>query len=245
MSHNLDSSISELSRLITEASEVSDFIARVKHFSAKLLNKTYKSNALIGSAIIAEDLVINPNELDCVTYVETVLALANSSQLNEFLTHIRNIRYSESQVDWLQRNHYMSNWIRNNSAKQYLDLIEPSPANAISVNKLLNCVPDLPACSISEVMHICKTEQLDNLLHIYQDGDLIFFGSSKIDLDIFHMGFLFNTQTQSPTLRHASRTTGFVVDEALTEFLIRAGGCSGVWIARPKKKISSSEQSQK
>ncbi len=243
MSHNFDSSSSELSRLLSEAQGVSSFVERIKYFSSQLLNKTYKSNSLIGSAHIAEDLVINPNELDCVTYVEMVLALANATQLNEFLTHIKNIRYSESQVDWYQRNHYMTNWIRNNAAKQYLDLIEPTAATAMPVKKLLNCVPDLPACPISEVMHICKTEQLDNLLHIYQDGDLIFFGSSKVDLDIFHMGFLFNTLTLSPTLRHASRSTGFVVDEALVDFLIRAGGCSGVWIARPKKKLLLSEQS--
>ena len=64
-----------------------------------------------------------------------------------------------------------------------------------------------------------------------QTGDLIFFVSTRKNLDVFHAGILVRTD-QRLLMRHASRSEGFVVEEELNEFL-KANRMAGVIVMRP------------
>lgn len=53
---------------------------------------------------------------DCLTFVETTLALAYSDEPADFLGKLKRLRYKNGKVDYLRRNHFMSlDWNRNNS----------------------------------------------------------------------------------------------------------------------------------
>lgn len=73
-----------------------------------------------------ETLVINLRQLDCVTYIETVIALSNTvnsgdlSFLN-FVSNLRKIRYRNGEVKgYASRLHYTSDWIYENQQKGVL-----------------------------------------------------------------------------------------------------------------------------
>ncbi|HBK93501.1 MAG TPA: DUF1460 domain-containing protein, partial [Porphyromonadaceae bacterium] len=73
-----------------------------------------------------ERLVINLREFDCVTFVETVIALANTVvsddlSFDNFASQLKRIRYRNGVVDgYDSRLHYTSDWIYDNVKKKIL-----------------------------------------------------------------------------------------------------------------------------
>ncbi len=58
---------------------------------------------------------------DCGTYVETVLALAESNNLKQFKQNILKIRYKDAKISYLNRNHFISvDWNPNNMLNGYI-----------------------------------------------------------------------------------------------------------------------------
>jgi len=81
---------------------------RIDILSTLFLGYPYKSNPLIGSAAKPEVFTASLEGFDCVTYIETVLALARASTLDEFIDGLRRIRYEQGCVQCERRNHYMT-----------------------------------------------------------------------------------------------------------------------------------------
>lgn len=73
-----------------------------------------------------ESVVINLRELDCTTFVETVLALVNTSwsedrNFNAYKIHLEKIRYRNGILDgYTSRLHYFTDWILDNSNKEFV-----------------------------------------------------------------------------------------------------------------------------
>src|ERR1700737_4925951 len=88
--------------------------SRIDALSRHFLGHSYKPDPLIGSADTAEVFTASLDGFDCVTYIETVLALARAANVDDFSEWLRKIRYEQGCIQWKQRNHYMSLWIRNN-----------------------------------------------------------------------------------------------------------------------------------
>ena len=70
-----------------------------------------------------EALVVNLREFDCVTYVESMLALARvirsrKTTIENYRQTLASIRYRDGRLDaYPSRLHYFSDWIHNNTAK--------------------------------------------------------------------------------------------------------------------------------
>ena len=112
--------------------------------SAALLGLPYDSHTLIGSATKAEVFVAPLQALDCVTYMETVLALARSASEKEFMETLRKIRYSGGKVEWKRRNHYTTDWVAANLKAGFLRPV-PGFKPTVRRSRLLNVVPGLAA----------------------------------------------------------------------------------------------------
>src|SRR5581483_7217804 len=91
--------------------------------SRRFLGHPYQTNPLIGSADSPEVFTASLDAFDCVTYVETVLALARARSVDEFTRWLRAIRYEDGCVRWERRNHYMTRWIRNNARQAIISPI--------------------------------------------------------------------------------------------------------------------------
>jgi len=201
--------------------------ARIEAVSRQFLGFPY-SSTLIGSAQQPEVFVESLDKFDCVTYIETVLALACASNASQFSEFLRHLRYDRGRVAWETRNHYMTHWIRNNTRNGTVRRIAariPSRAKA----RLLNIVPGLPA---SPVRFECIPKQaIKRLAPQLETGDLIFFASTRKHLDVFHCGLLIR-DGEHLRMCHASRSRKSVVEQDLDEFL-KNNRMAGVIVVRP------------
>jgi hypothetical protein len=75
-----------------------------------------------------ESLVVNLREFDCVTFVESVLALAHSTRADEpsfeaFTRVLERLRYRDGvRGDYPSRLHYFSEWLSDNESRGALDI---------------------------------------------------------------------------------------------------------------------------
>jgi Protein of unknown function (DUF1460) len=203
---------------------------RIDFFSRHFLGRPYKPNPLIGSADTAEVFTASLDGFDCVTYIETIVALARASDVDEFTEWLRKIRYDRGRIQWDRRNHYMTLWIRNNVRKGIIRLVSVPTVPILSRERVLNVVPGL-AAQRTRVKCVPKAAMPRLEPHL-QSGDLIFFVSTRKNLDVFHAGIIAR-DGKGVLMRHASRSQGFVVEQELREFL-KANRMAGVIVVRPQ-----------
>src|SRR5260370_34998419 len=109
--------------------------------SRHFLGHSYKPNPLIGSADTAESFTASFDGFDCVTYIETVLALARASNIDDFIEWLRKIRYERGRIQWERRNNYMTGWIRTNVRD---GIIRPASMPSVPIltrERVLDVVP--------------------------------------------------------------------------------------------------------
>src|SRR5262245_60618096 len=158
-------------RLLKAAGGATRAGSRVDVISAKLLGKPYQPNPLIGSADTPEVFTVSTDRFDCVTYIETVFALARSRDAGRFVDVLRRIRYADGKVRWSFRNHYITEWIRNNVRTGWIR--RPALTAHVEKDRLLTVVPGLSPRRV-KFQCIPKSALLRNSDKI-ETGDLIFF----------------------------------------------------------------------
>jgi hypothetical protein len=209
-----------------------DLAKRIDAFSAQFIDCPYVTNSLVGSPHLPEQLVIKLDGFDCVTYMETVLALALSETEEQFKENLIRIRYKNDEVEWQKRNHYMVDWWRNN---EELGLIQDLTRGSESVEKTreLNLIEGLPTRRVN--FRVFPKKNIRHVEKRIKTGDFVCFGSTKKNLDVFHTGILIRRDDKI-LLRHASRTAGKVIDQDLQDFL-QHNRMPGFVLLRPTKNI--------
>lgn len=205
--------------------------SRIDLLSRRFLGHPYQPNPLIGSAAEAEVFVASLDGFDCVTFIETVLALALSSNADEFIEWLRKIRYEEGCIQWERRNHYMTGWIRNNVREGIVRPLITSDVPIVSRERVLDALPGL-AARRTRVKSVPK-KAVPRLAGHLQSGDLIFFASTRKHLDVFHAGIIV-LGSEHLLMRHASRSRGEVVEQQLSDFL-KTNRMTGVIVVRPQE----------
>ncbi len=231
-----------IEELLSKAEVHRSIGSRVEFFSHRFLDCPYKPNPLIGSAERAEAFTVSLNGFDCVTYIETVLALARASGVADFVKWLRKIRYERGIVRWDRRNHYMTGWIRNNIREGIVRSLS-FPAYMLTRDRVLSVVPGLRMRHIH--LRCIMKRAISGISTELQTGDLIFFASTRRNLDVFHAGILVHEGGKT-VMRHASRSRGLVIEQELREFL-ESNRMAGVILARPRdrsrKKIAKTRLS--
>src|SRR5579864_6369080 len=147
---------------------------RIEAFSRHFLGCPYTANPLVGSRTEPEVFVASFDGFDCVTYIETILALARASDVCEFEDWLRKIRYENGSVKWTRRKHYMSEWIRINShGKKPLKIVAPKDVPKAVKKRVLDDVPDLPRVPVR--FECIPKPAIRKLAPYLQTGDFIFF----------------------------------------------------------------------
>jgi Protein of unknown function (DUF1460) len=218
----------ELVGILDDINGEGDLGKRLERISKRFLGRPYLEGSLGGAADVPEVLRITLEAFDCVTYLEVVLALACSGTLNEFVSTIRRIRYERGEIDWSRRNHYMTDWARNNEAEGFVANLTSGP-ETIEKSCTLDLIPGLPAKTAA--FNYFPKESLSHVVELAQTGDLVFFVSTRSDLDVFHTGLLIKREAQM-MLRHATRSVGAVIDQDLSEFVAK-NEPAGVVLLRP------------
>jgi hypothetical protein len=203
--------------------------SRIEILSRHFLGHGYKENPLIGSSETAEVFTASLDGFDCVTFIETVLALARAANADEFLEGLRAIRYDHGRIQWDRRNHYSTQWIRNNVQAGIIKPISMPTVATISKERTLNVVPGLKPQRAR--IKCIRKPALPRIESHLQTGDLMFFVSTRKHLDVFHAGIIIRDGTRA-LMRHASRSKGFVVEQELIEF-VKANRMAGAIVVRP------------
>ena len=215
---------------LIEAKHDRSTATRIETVSRHFLGSPYKSAPLIGSAETPEVFAASLEGFDCVTYIETVLALARAATVDGFIKWLRKIRYEHGRIEWKKRNHYMTGWMRNNLREGMLRLVPTRGIPTVRHERLLNVVPGLP--SRRATIRSVPKSALSRFARRLNTGDLIFFASTRKNLDFFHAGILIRNGERL-LMRHASRSQGGVVEQELGDFL-KGNRMAGVVVVRPE-----------
>jgi Protein of unknown function (DUF1460) len=205
--------------------------SRIETLSRKFLGRPYKPNPLIGSADRAEVFAASLDGFDCVTFIETVLALAQASEVADFAGCLRKIRYEQGRIEWKRRNHYMTRWIQNNTRERIVAPISLPAVPKLTKERVLNIVSGLEPQRAR--MKWVPKRALPRLEPHLRTADLIFFVSTRKNLDVFHAGIIVR-DGEKILMRHASRSQGGVVEQELREFL-KTNRMAGVIVVRPQE----------
>lgn len=117
------SDVATIARLYQHLPKNASFNERLHYFSNAFMNEPY----LLGPLGEGKQGLYNTNPLfrvdafDCLTYIETVMALTDSNNEAEFQKTLQNIRYQHQPPKLTERNHFTSlDWIPNNTKKGYI-----------------------------------------------------------------------------------------------------------------------------
>jgi len=183
---------------------------KIKNITNKFLNTPYKANTMIGSITQKEELVIDLGHLDCFTFIDYVEAMKHSYTFKEFKTKLINLRYQAGKIDYIFRNHFLSDWITYNNFENITSLLSSKTKQVIkTLNLSKTNNPFLKGIKTkkTKIDYIDSNDLNDKIINKLQTGDYIGIYTHTKGLDVSHVG-IFIKKNAKTYLRHASSKKG-------------------------------------
>ena len=207
-----------------------------------------------------ERLIVNLREMDCMTFVENVLALAEASasgtpSWQTYLEKLQQIRYRDGKIeDYTSRLHYTSDWIYENEKKGLIADISKEIGGvplAMDVSFVsthpesymqLQSHPEYIAVMAKKEKEInsrqyyyIPKEEIDKREAQIRTGDIVCFVTSIKGLDISHVGIV-HKEGDKMTFIHASRGKKRVIinEESLQDYVLGIKKSKGIMVLRPQ-----------
>lgn len=233
----------QVEKWLKEAIGLSQDSCRTLHFAKKMLGVPYVAGTLDSNE--EEQLVVHVDQLDCTTFVETVLALCIADKRGErsfdgFKKALIDVRYRNGILDgYASRLHYFSDWIRNNEQMGFVK--ECTSETACSQPKELwldfmtthvdSYLPMKKDPALVEVMAAQEKNWQGTVVSYIpkeklnlspeelkiKDGDILAMVTNIKGLDIVHVGFAFWKDNQLHLL-HASSVAKKVIEDPQTQY---------------------------
>jgi len=213
------------------------FHHRLDSISHSFLGRPYRFGPLGEGDVALGDPAprFRTDSFDCVTYIETMEALARTAKPDSILPVLDHIRYDRGQVAWMHRNHFTeSDWLPANTAAGHvrLDSLEGDSADSRTLARAAFygkrgvirpdttvILPVLPRHKALEAF--AKPAKAFRIRGIGLVGD------KYPGYAILHTGFLVERPGQIPLFRHASQA-GTVREQPLVEYLQSKHQFSGI-----------------
>ncbi|MBQ3039355.1 MAG: DUF1460 domain-containing protein [Alphaproteobacteria bacterium] len=170
------------------------------------------------------DPFIRTDAFDCTTFVETVMAGGDVSNLNQ-------IRYKDGEIDFMNRNHFIeTDWLRNNSnrvenvSSQYgktttRRLTIDKAAWMKKVHKLdSDFAPEFTTIEYVPYKNLTQPANTETMIVLFISANSNSVDTIGTELAVTHMGLLL---PGGQTLRHASSAAGHVVDAEFMNYAKR------------------------
>lgn len=207
-----------------------------------------------------ERLIVNLREMDCMTFVENVLALAEASasgtpSWQAYLEKLQQIRYRDGKIeDYTSRLHYTSDWIYENEKKGLIADITKEIGGvplAMDVSFVsthpesymqLQSHPEYIAVMAKKEKEInsrqyyyIPKEEIDKREAQIRTGDIVCFVTSIKGLDISHVGII-HKEGDKMTFIHASSGKKRVIinEESLQDYVLGIKKSKGIMVLRPQ-----------
>jgi hypothetical protein len=219
------------------------------------LGATYVTGTLERKGV--EHLIVNLREYDCVTFVESMVALAlqvktRRRSFESFRRLLQKIRYRQGRLQgYPSRLHYFSDWIDDNEKKGIVRNLtaeiggRPLKRDLTFMTTHSDLYPPLRNASNLRTLEsvertisrrpLCfiPTKSLRRLEDRIRDGDLIAITTNIEGLDVQHVGLAARVKNRIHLL-HASSIEGKVVlsKPTLYRYLMQSRARSGIMVAR-------------
>ena len=214
---------------------------------------------------IREELpVINLHELDCVTFVENVLALAFLEQYNQqsteaFVQNIIRLRYRNAEiVDYTSRLHYSSDWLYEMQQAHLLTDITQF-AGGIPYSKqicfmsehsqkypqlqkdssLLKKIRTIETAINQRTYYYIPKDKINEACNKIKNGDIILITTHIKGLDTSHLGFAWKKEGKTYLLHASSKGKQVMISSLpLQEYMEGIDSQSGIMLARAAKTLA-------
>lgn len=222
---------------------------RIKKQHAKPVEKKEAENAV---PMPVEKLRTSMTYLDCMTFVEHVLAMAASSKPayeNEFLQRLIDIMFDAGGQPLMNhhRSHFTSHWGDVNERKGYLLNVARNHPAAVSRELYLNRVGQNRTFYVEDRFMIAESPQVMWYFPVQavlehraplKSGDVLALVTDKEGLDVTHMAFYIE-YSQKRWLRHASLKLNRIVDQDFDQYLRDGKHIKGLMVFRPLLKAAA------
>jgi hypothetical protein len=260
-----ESAESEFHKIVTKAQEegwgelpYNDVIVKV---GEQFLGVPYVGGTLDENA--TETCTIELDKLDCVTYFEDCLAIADvlltesEPKFSQLYDRVQYTRYRDGVIDgYVSRLHYTSDWIMDNVNKNVVeDITKELGGVPLELNvhfmsahsdkypklkgkpKLIEQIKKIEANINSQNLYYIPKDKISGIMERLQNGDIVAFVTTVDGLDYGHIG-LINKEDGVARLMHASSTAKKVVlDKPLDEYINGVSKFSGITVLRPIQPI--------
>jgi Protein of unknown function (DUF1460) len=235
----LEMSDQQLDRAIADAHLVPAISERVERLSSLFVGVPYGDFPLGEGSGVEPQPRWRVDKVDCQTFVETVLAMANARSLDRARKILDDIRYAGDppRVSFATRNHFTeAQWLPSNTEKGYLReetrTVEPSAEKATLTlrRKQWEKVPALKRLAPAKVpqgdfpIDYLTLDQASKRAASIEPGSVLLVvrrSDPKRVVRVSHMGFVVRKEGR-PYVRHASIGEEHrVIDLELGEFLDR------------------------
>lgn len=207
-----------------------------------------------------ERLIVNLREMDCMTFVENVLALAEASasgtpSWQTYLEKLQQIRYRDGKIeDYTSRLHYTSDWIYENEKKGLIaDITKEIGGVPLAMDvSFVSTHPESYMQMQSHPEYIAvmekKEKEINSRQYYYipkeeidkreaqiRTGDIVCFVTSIKGLDISHVGII-HKEGDKMTFIHASSGKKRVIinEESLQDYVLGIKKSKGIMVLRPQ-----------
>ena len=205
-----------------------------------------------------ETLICRLDGFDCVTFVETTLAMARGIEHGDFSEeafrhNVADMRYRGGEMgDYCSRIHYFSEWITDNEARgTVVDVTEAIGGRPLDkrINFMSQNRDRYPRLADDDEMFACIREMEEELAEVsffyipkretraaydgLQAGDVIAIVTDIEGLDITHTGLAYDHGDGRIGLLHASTSGGVIVSPDLQDYLMNNRRQVGILVARP------------
>ena len=222
---------------LEEAVSLPEDSCRTLHFAKQMLGTPYVAGTLEINE--EESLVVNMDEVDCTTFVETVLALCVADKNDErsydaFKEALTQIRYRGGVLDgYVSRLHYFSDWIRDNERmgfikectsqttcaqlqELWLDFMSTHSESYLPMKKDTSLVKEIALLEKKwqgvSVAYIPKDKlNLSSEELKIKNGDILAITTNIKGLDVVHVGFAF-WKGEKLHMLHASSNAKKVIE---------------------------------
>lgn len=165
------------------------------------------------------------DSVDCVTYMESVLALTFAPHEDSLLSTLKQIRYLNGEVSYLNRKHYfVADWIQKSDFAKVLEdkntqtMKRTLPKKKFFKNKGIDFSNDEKIEFAYLPLDKAKDFASKNWNGVSEIRGVGFVFAGDV-VDVFHVGFLLLNPGEKPIFRHASQISGKVIDQTLESYL--------------------------
>ena len=221
-------SLMQMKDLWLEAQGVIGLNRRLDYFSKKLIGTPYKLGPMGEGHIddVENKPLVYLDSVDCVTYLEHVVALAMAKSEKALFKQLQRLRYKGGNVSFLTRKHYLFNdWIG-----------EGKYAKVVPMDGEVSITRTMPKKEFFKGYNVKYKEENTPLTIRYMPLDKaiamarkVYKGNMKVlgigivgatdNIDLTHTGFVVFLPGRKPLLRHASSQKKQVVEVNLDEYL--------------------------